>query len=89
MAAILFPVLIIFGSLTGNFTQGYLQQGNYIIFSIIFSVIVIFNHRSNIKRIMEGTESRISFKSKKDKNVENKIEKSQNEVVDSEETNNN
>ena len=71
MAAILFPVLIIFGTLTGNFGGSYIQPGNYIIFSILFAALVLFNHRSNIKRIMDGTENRISFKKKKEDDINN------------------
>lgn len=57
-AAILFPVLTVFG--VG--TQHYIAQGNYMIFSIVLAAIVIFNHRSNIKRILSGTENKLSFK---------------------------
>lgn len=56
--AILFPVLIIFG--VGS--EYYIVSGSYVVFSIILALIVIFNHRSNIKRILSGTENRLSFK---------------------------
>ncbi len=57
-AAVLFPVLTLF--ITDNYI---VEQGSgYFIYSIILAVIVLFNHRSNIKRIMSGTENRISFK---------------------------
>lgn len=56
MAAVLFPVLTIF------ITDNYIVEGNYIVFGIIMAVIVIFNHRSNIKRIYNGEENRLSFK---------------------------
>lgn len=56
MAAILFPVLTIF------ITQNYLVEGNYILFGIIVAVLVVFNHRSNVKRILEGNENKLSFK---------------------------
>ena len=57
-AAALFPVLTLF--ITENYivTQG----SGYFIYSIILAVIVLFNHRSNIKRILEGKENKISFK---------------------------
>lgn len=58
MAAILFPVLTIF------ITQNYLVEGNYILFGIIVAVFVVFNHRSNVKRILEGNENKLSFKKK-------------------------
>lgn len=57
-AAILFAVLVIFR--VGS--QFYIVQGNYMIFGIALAAIVIFNHRSNIKRILSGTENKLSFK---------------------------
>ena len=57
MAAILFPVLTIF------IKDGYIAEGyTYIIFGIAMAAIVIFNHRSNLKRIYTGQENRLSFK---------------------------
>lgn len=58
-AAILYPVLTIF------ITQNYIVTGNYIISSIIIAVLVVFNHRSNVKRLFSGTENRINLKSTK------------------------
>lgn len=59
-AAILYPVLTIF------IHQNYIvEPGSYIIASIILAVIVVFNHRANVKRILAGTENKISFKSVK------------------------
>jgi glycerol-3-phosphate acyltransferase PlsY len=49
-ATILFPILILF------------MDGNYFVYSVIVAVIVIFNHRENIKRILNGTENKLSFK---------------------------
>lgn len=57
-AAVLFPVLTLF--ITDNYIVS--QGSGYLIYSIILAVIVLFNHRSNIKRIMAGKENRISFK---------------------------
>ena len=58
-AAILFPVLTLF--IGDNFI---VAQGGfkYFIYSLILAGFVIFNHRENIKRIMNGTENKISFK---------------------------
>ena len=58
-AAILFPVLVLF------INQNYLVEANnwsYLVFSIILSALVIFNHRANIKRLLSGEENKISFK---------------------------
>ena len=60
-AAILFPILAI------PFQAGFIVEGNYFIFAIIMAFIVIFNHRSNLKRIFNGTENRLSFKKKEEK----------------------
>ena len=58
-AAILFPVLTVF------IHTNYLVNGNYIIFAIILAVLVVFNHRSNVKRLLEGKENKLSFKGTK------------------------
>lgn len=55
-AAILFPVLTIF------IGTNYIVEGNYFIFSVILAAIVLFNHRGNIKKILNGTENKLSFK---------------------------
>ena len=58
-AAILFPVLTVF------ITNNYLVPGNYIIFGVILAILVIFNHRENVKRLLTGTENKLSFKGTK------------------------
>ena len=58
-AAILYPVLTIF------IPQNYILPGNYIIYSVVLTVIIVFNHRENVKRLLSGTENRISFKGTK------------------------
>lgn len=55
-AAILFPVLTLF------IHECYIVEGNYIIFGILMAVFITYNHRSNIKRLLEGKENKISFK---------------------------
>ena len=57
-AAVLFPVLTLFINEHYIVSQG----SSYLIFSIILAVIVLFNHRSNIQRILSGKENKISFK---------------------------
>ena len=50
-AAILFPVLVVF------IGQNYIVPVNnwsYLIFSIIIAILVLFNHRENLKRIFTG-----------------------------------
>lgn len=58
-AAILYPVLTLF------IPENYIVPGNYIIYSIVLAVIIIFNHRENVKRLLNGTENRISLKNTK------------------------
>ena len=62
MAAVLFPVLTLF--INDNYTvltEG--RSGNvYFIYSVILAILVLYNHRSNIKRILNGTENKLSFK---------------------------
>ena len=61
-AAILFPILCIF------IKQNFIISGShmsYIVFGIIMALIVIFNHRSNIKRIAKGEENRLGSKKNK------------------------
>lgn len=55
-ASILFPVLTLF------LHNHYLVPGNYLIFAIILAVFIAYNHRSNIKRILNGTENKIGAK---------------------------
>lgn len=59
-AAILFPVLVLF--IHTNFTVS--EGSGYLVYSIILALLVAFNHRSNIKRILNGTENKLSFKKK-------------------------
>ena len=64
-AAILFPVLVVF------IGQNYIVPVNnwsYLIFSIIIAILVLFNHRENLKRIFTGKENKISFKKSKGNN---------------------
>ncbi len=67
-AAILFPVLCLF--LNTNFLL-YEDKSKfiYVIFGIILALLVVFNHRSNIKRLANGTENKLSFKKKKDVDI--------------------
>ena len=60
-AAILFPVLTLFiNEHYTVLTEG--KNGNiYFIYSVILAIIVLYNHRSNIKRILNGTENKLSF----------------------------
>ena len=61
-AAILFPVLTLF------IRNHFIVEATglkYFFFSIVLAAIVAFNHRENIKRILNGTENKLNFKSTK------------------------
>ena len=53
LAAVLYPILTIFMGGTSFWC---------IVISILIALLVIFNHRSNLKRLREGTENKLSFK---------------------------
>ena len=61
-AAVLFPVLTLFIGKDYYIVQASGLGNGYFIYSVILAVIVIFNHRENIKRILSGSENKISFK---------------------------
>lgn len=61
-AAILFPILTLF---IGNHFIVEASGFKYFFYSIILAAIVAFNHRENIKRILNGTENKLSFKNTK------------------------
>ena len=62
MAAIAFPLLTYFAA--NIFENAYIvkEGSSYFVYSIILAFIVLFNHRSNIKRIITGKENKLSFK---------------------------
>lgn len=61
-AAVLFPVLTLF--INDNYTilEAEKKGSTYFIYSVILAAIILYNHRSNIKRLLNGTENKISFK---------------------------
>ena len=66
-AAVLFPVLVIFMQNSNYLVKG--SKISYIIFGLGLAAIVIFNHRSNLIRLINGNENKLSFK-KKESNPE-------------------
>ena len=67
MAAIAFPLLTYFAA--NIFENAYIvkEGSSYFVYSIILAVIVLFNHRSNIKRTITGKENKLSFKKERTK----------------------
>ena len=62
MAALLMPLILSrIANMTGNVA---VALGLPAIISIIMAVLVVFMHRKNIKRLLNGTENKISFKKK-------------------------
>ena len=58
MGALLFPIVLSKTSEPNMFST---------IVSVIAAILIVILHRANIKRILDGTESKIDFKSKKKK----------------------
>lgn len=67
-AAVLFAVLTIF--VRDSYIGGIDFDFSFIVFGILLATLVIFNHRSNLKRIINGTENKLG--SKKKENAINK-----------------
>ena len=59
-AAVLFPVLVLF--INQNYLVSKTDNIGYLVFSILLAVLVVFNHRTNLKRIFNGTENRLGIK---------------------------
>lgn len=59
---------VLFAILTIVLPEHFIVDGNYFIFGVLLAAFVIFNHRANIKRILEGKENKISFKKKEENN---------------------
>ena len=55
-AAVLFPVLTMF------IGTNYITPGNYLIFGILMAAFIVYNHRTNLKRLANGTENKINLK---------------------------
>jgi glycerol-3-phosphate acyltransferase PlsY len=53
IASFIFPLVLIF--------YNHIQQWPLIVFSVMIPLIIIYTHRKNIARLLQGTESKISF----------------------------
>ena len=51
-------------ALTIFISDSYIVQYDFsfVIFGILLAALVVFNHRTNIKRLKNGTENKLSFK---------------------------
>ncbi len=61
-AAVLFPVLTIFVGGSHYIVEGNGIGNGYFVYSVILAIIVVFNHRENVKRILNGSENKLSLK---------------------------
>ena len=77
--AVLFAVLVLFAN---DFRDSFIVEFDlsFIVFAIALAALVIFNHRSNLKRIMSGTENKLNFKKKAEENKSEKEETQEKEV---------
>lgn len=66
-SALLLPILFIFVQNTINMNNEKFKM-SYIVFAVILSAIVIINHRTNIKRLYNGEENKLSFGKGKNEN---------------------
>ena len=77
-ASVLFAVLTMF--IRDSYVGGIEFDFSFIIFGILLAALVIYNHRTNLKRIINGTENKLSFKKKEAKAEETKKEENSEEV---------
>lgn len=42
------------------------MDGSYLIFGVVMAVFILFNHRTNVQRILNGTENKLSFQKKEE-----------------------
>jgi len=70
MCALLYPVIL------NGMDKFFNVEGVYGIFTVIIAVLVVLKHKENIKRLLNGTESRFTFKKsvKKEEVEEENIE---------------
>ena len=63
--AMLYPIAVT-GHIRVIFNANGSQNGIMALVTILLAIIIVYCHRENLKRISEGTERKLSFKSKKD-----------------------
>ncbi len=76
-AAILFPILALF------IHENYIvSTGSYFVFAILLAAFIVFNHRENVKRLLDGKENKLDLKKekeiKKNDEVKDDLEKEEN-----------
>ena len=81
-AAFLYPVLVfvVGGDLGAKFTSELMFKIPYCVFSLILASLAIYRHRSNIDRLLKGTENKL-WKTQKEKAEEASKQKEMKESV--------
>jgi len=69
--AALYPV-VVSGHIKVAFSNALHQNGVVALITILLAIIIVYCHRGNLQRISNGTERKLSFKSKKKEDAENK-----------------
>ena len=77
-ASVLFAVLTMF--ITDSYVAGIEHDFSFVVFGILLAAFVIFNHRSNLKRILNGTENKLNFSKKKEEKTEKAEEAKKEEI---------
>lgn len=69
--AVLYPI-VVSGHIKIAFNNAMYQNGVMALITIALAIIIVYCHRGNLERISEGTERKLSFKSKKNNDTESK-----------------
>ncbi|WP_020404530.1 glycerol-3-phosphate 1-O-acyltransferase PlsY [Gracilimonas tropica] len=68
VASFIYPISL----LIMRYGLGYYVDGSIIIFATIIATGIIYKHKSNIRRLLNGTENRVNFSGSKKEENENK-----------------
>ena len=69
--AVLYPI-VVSGHIKIAFNNAMYQNGVMALITIVLAIIIVYCHRGNLERISNGTERKLSFKSKKNNDTESK-----------------
>ena len=69
--AVLYPI-VVSGHIKIAFNNAMYQNGVMALITIALAIIIVYCHRGNLERISNGTERKLSFKSKKNNDTESK-----------------
>ena len=69
--AVLYPI-VVSGHIKVAFSNALPQNGVMALITILLAIIIVYCHRGNLQRISDGTERKLSFKSKSKDSTESK-----------------